>query len=194
MSRNLFFFLQNKWGIMKKLILFFLLGFSTSVYGAQIETEEILLRGVDKVTGRVSTFQGVIGETIHFGNLKIIPERCVTRSPEETPENAAFLSITERTKEGDDKSVFYGWMFSSNPAFSAMEHPIYDIWVLKCIESVSDISSSTLENKTKKTDLSAQPTSSVQEEQLLEEIAKEENPALGEEDVLDPKGNKDIMD
>ncbi len=180
---------------MKKLILFLLLVFNTTVYGAQIETKEVLLRGVDKVTGRVKTFQGVIGEAIHFGTLKIIPERCVTRSPEETPENAAFLNITERTKEGDDKSVFYGWMFSSNPAFSAMEHPIYDIWVLKCIETVSDIVPSSLENTTKKADVSEpSDNSSVQEEKLLEEIAEEENPALGEENDLDLKENTDTKE
>ncbi len=58
--------------------------------------------------------------------------RCYTRPPEETPENSAYLNIVENLNDGKKQEVFSGWMFSSNPALSAMEHPVYDVWVIGC--------------------------------------------------------------
>lgn len=97
-----------------------------------IPTKNIVLRGVDKVTGRMSTMQAAVGDAVSFGDLKIVADKCLTRPPEETPENTAYLEITEKLKDGSFKEVFNGWMFSSNPALSAMEHPVYDVWVLSC--------------------------------------------------------------
>lgn len=94
--------------------------------------DKITLRGVDKITGRVQTMDARIGDTITFGKLKINPVKCLTAPVEEAPENKAFLSIYEDKKQGTFESVFNGWMFSSNPALSAMEHPVYDVWVIKC--------------------------------------------------------------
>ena len=118
---------------MKRLIatLFILIGYP--VWAADIDCPSVLLRSVDKITGRTNTIEAQIGEPVSIGNLKIIPERCLKKPPEETPENAAFLMIEENTKDDDFTPVFNGWMFSSNPAISAMEHPIWDIWVIECI-------------------------------------------------------------
>lgn len=99
---------------------------------AFLETDKAILRGVDKITGRVRTMELPVGTLGHFGNLTVYAEKCLTRPPEETPENAAFLMITQPQGDHEHKVVFNGWMFSSNPAISAMEHPIYDIWVVSC--------------------------------------------------------------
>ncbi len=115
---------------MKKLFLFTLL-FSFHVNAADIEGSSVLLRGVDKVTGRTSTTEVVVGTPTLIGDIRITLERCLKSPPEEPPENAAFLFIEEITGERSNV-IFNGWMFSSNPALSAMEHPIYDIWVLEC--------------------------------------------------------------
>jgi len=117
---------------MKKNIFFCLLMLSCTVSGAEIATSQAVLRGVDKVTGRVSTMKAPVGTHINFGNLTIAVERCYTRPPEETPENSAFLTVTEKMPDNSEKEVFIGWMFSSNPALSAMEHPVYDVWVIGC--------------------------------------------------------------
>ena len=98
-----------------------------------ISTKTMMIRGVDKVTGHVSTVKAVVHEPLEFGSLTIMPEKCLTRPPEETPENAAFFRIFEKDSDGVQKTVFNGWMFSSNPALSAMEHARYDIWVLYCV-------------------------------------------------------------
>lgn len=125
---------------MKKILLFLCFLLPITVSAADIETEKVLLRGVDKITGRVSTMEAAVGEEISFGHLVISIEKCYTKPPEETPENSAYLVITEKLMTGKIQDVFSGWMFSSNPALSAMEHPVYDIWVLSCMnESKPDV-------------------------------------------------------
>lgn len=115
---------------MKKFLLFLFL-FSFQSQAADIEGSSVTLRGVDKVTGRTNTTEVEIGSPITVGDIRITLERCLKSPPEETPENAAFLFI-EEIKGEITNTIFNGWMFSSNPALSAMEHPIYDIWVLEC--------------------------------------------------------------
>ena len=96
-----------------------------------------ILQGLDKVTARVSKIEAPIGRTVRFGTLEIIARHCDKRPPEEPPESAAFLDIWEvRTGEAAI-GLFRGWMFASSPALSAMEHPVYDVWVLDCSGAVN---------------------------------------------------------
>ena len=117
---------------MKNLILFLMIGFALPASAADLEGSSALLRSVDKITGRTQTMEIPAGEAKRMGDLKITLHRCLKKPPEEMPENAAFLSVEEQKRSDDSKVVFNGWMFSSNPAISAMEHPIWDIWVLEC--------------------------------------------------------------
>ena len=91
-----------------------------------------ILQGLDKVTARVSTIEAPLGETVTFGTLEVIARHCDKRPPEETPESTAFLDIWEVRPLEPAKSIFRGWMFASSPALNALEHPVYDIWVLDC--------------------------------------------------------------
>ena len=91
-----------------------------------------VLRGLDKVTGRIKTFEIPVGESGQFGRTFVVVESCFTHPPEESPENSAFLYIFEKSLKGENIELFKGWMFSSDPALSSMEHPVYDIWVLSC--------------------------------------------------------------
>ena len=91
------------------------------------------VQSLDKVTARTSTFDIAVGETKSFGNLRITLRACKDNPPIEVPESAAFLEVVEAKPEAPAESVFSGWMFSSSPALSAMEHPIYDLWVLSCV-------------------------------------------------------------
>ncbi len=104
---------------------------------AQAEQFNIaILQGLDKVTARVSTFPAPIGQTVKFGTLEIITRTCDKRPPEETPESAAFLDVWEVRPGEPAASVYRGWMFASSPALAAMEHPVYDVWVLDCKSAV----------------------------------------------------------
>ncbi|TVR84618.1 MAG: DUF2155 domain-containing protein [Rhodospirillales bacterium] len=91
-----------------------------------------VLRTLDKVTARVATLEVPVGEAVVFGSLDVLVRTCHRRPPEEPPESAAFLEVEEHLPGEPPALVFRGWMFASSPAVSAMDHPVYDIWVLDC--------------------------------------------------------------
>ena len=97
-----------------------------------IEYDIAVLQGLNKFTARVSTFEAPIGATIKFGKLEITVRICDKRPPEEIPESAAFIDVWEVRTGEIPVSVYRGWMFASSPALAAMEHPVYDVWVLDC--------------------------------------------------------------
>jgi len=96
-----------------------------------------ILRGLDKVTARTRDFEAPIGEDVEFGALGITVQYCRKRPPEEPPEVFAFVQIDDRRTDGfgvetEGERIFSGWMFASNPALNALEHPVYDVWVIDC--------------------------------------------------------------
>lgn len=97
-----------------------------------LSADTTILRWLDKVTGRVSTLEARVGDTVAIGTLSIQVYTCMTRPPEETPESAAFLKIMDRQSDRSNVEVFSGWMFASSPALSAMDHAVYDVWILDC--------------------------------------------------------------
>ena len=101
------------------------------VRAEDLSLEQVVLRGLDKVTGRTSTMTVNVGEKAQFGALDVYVRVCYAHPPEETPENAAYLDIVENKQDGQLK-LLSGWMFSSSPALSAMEHPVFDVWVIRC--------------------------------------------------------------
>jgi hypothetical protein len=91
-----------------------------------------VLQTLDKVTGRVRTIDAPIDQTVRFGTLDIMARTCRKRPPEEPPESAAFLEVREIKPGETPRTLFTGWMFASSPAVSALEHPVYDVWVIDC--------------------------------------------------------------
>lgn len=91
-----------------------------------------VLQTLDKITGRVRTVEAPVEQTIRFGTLDIMARVCRKRPPEETPESAAFLEIRDIKPGETPKTLFTGWMYASSPAVSALEHPVYDVWVIDC--------------------------------------------------------------
>lgn len=115
--------------------------------------ETVILRALDKITGRSTDFEMQVGVPKVYGSLRIDLQTCFQTPPEEPPESAAFLKITSATtrqvqtmaaprdlteeelaiSEAEDANVrFSGWMFASSPGLNALEHPVYDIWVIAC--------------------------------------------------------------
>lgn len=91
-----------------------------------------VLQGLDKITARTSTFTVQVGGRNRFGQLEVGVRACRKAPPIDPPESAAFLEITEQKPGEAPKRHFSGWMFASSPALSAMEHPVYDVWVIDC--------------------------------------------------------------
>src|SRR5438067_9950243 len=90
------------------------------------------LQGLDKTTARISKFEAAVGTEVHFGTLSILIRTCQRAPPEATPESAAFLEIFDSRPGEAKEKLFGGWMFSSSPALSALEHPVYDVNLLEC--------------------------------------------------------------
>ena len=114
----------------------------SAVQLSAIKPPEVLgtwLRGLDKITARITTFEVPLGEEVSFGTLRIIVQACRKRPPEDAPEVAVFLEIDEdRPGESGRQPLFTGWMFASSPALSALEHPVYDVWVIDCSMEAED--------------------------------------------------------
>lgn len=91
-----------------------------------------VLQGLDKVTARVSTFEVPIDQPIDFGALRIRVRHCDRTPPEERPEAAAFIEIDELRPGQEQNVLFTGWMFASSPGLNAVEHAVYDVWLLDC--------------------------------------------------------------
>ena len=90
------------------------------------------LQALDKITARTTTLRLPIGTELAFGTLRITARACLKTPPTEPPESAAFLEITSEEPGKPARAEFTGWMLASSPALSALEHPVYDVWVLDC--------------------------------------------------------------
>lgn len=89
----------------------------------------VLLRGIDKVSGNVTDLEIANGEVADFERLSVELGEC--RHPADDAALDAYAFLTIRDKQSGEE-YFSGWMLASSPALNAMEHPRYDIWVLRC--------------------------------------------------------------
>ncbi len=146
MSKSL---LMSKSLMMPKLFAFFILAMLTALLlapiasAANIVGDKVVLRALDKVTATTEDYTVIVGNSLKYGSLEIKVQHCEKRPPEETPEVFAFLQITDALTDGhggerEAVKLFSGWMFASSPALSALDHPVYDIWVLDCITTKRD--------------------------------------------------------
>lgn len=102
------------------------------------ERPSVMLRALNKVTARTQTYEIPVGQQFNFGALTIAVRTCRARPPLEPADAAAFLQIVEQKKGEPMIPRFSGWMFSSSPSLSALEHPVYDVWVIGCGEKPTD--------------------------------------------------------
>lgn len=103
-----------------------------TVEGSVVPNQTAVLQGLDKITARVFRIEAPVGQVVRFGTLEIVAMSCQETPPEEPPESAAYLDITEIKPGEPPTELFQGWMFASSPAVSALEHPVYDVWVVDC--------------------------------------------------------------
>lgn len=102
----------------------------------KIENSRAVFSGLDKITGRIISFDAAIGETVQFGALRVTARVCYTRPPTEATNTDAFVQVDEVTLQGEVKRIFSGWMFAASPGLHAVEHPIYDVWLTDCASPV----------------------------------------------------------
>lgn len=162
------------------LSLLFVFGFVSNVAAKQIDTNIGVIQAMDKITGRVSTIEIPVGGEVEFGDFKISLKSCKTTPPEEAPENFAFVNIIEKLKDDKTAEVFNGWMISSSPALHEVQHPVYDVWLIKCIngdlskfEKKDDKKEVSDQVEVKKEDIKTEEVKPVQENKKEEKVKTE---------------------
>ena len=98
----------------------------------KIKHPTAVFAGLDKITGRIITFDVAIDETVQFGTIQITPRVCYTRPPTEAPQTTSFVEVDEIGAQSEMKRIFSGWMFAASPGLHAIEHPVYDAWLTDC--------------------------------------------------------------
>jgi hypothetical protein len=110
----------------------FVAGTSGAALADRIVNPTAVFSGLDKITGRIISFEVAINETVQFGALQMTPRVCFTRPPTESPNTTSFVEVDEVTLENSYRRIFSGWMFASSPGLHGVEHPVYDMWLVDC--------------------------------------------------------------
>jgi hypothetical protein len=108
------------------------LGAAGSASADKIKHPTAVFAGLDKITGRIISFEAAIDETVQFGSLQITPRVCYTRPPTEPPRTDVFAEVDEVNESKHTHRIFTGWMFADSPGMHGIEHPVYDIWLTDC--------------------------------------------------------------
>ena len=171
--------------------------FGLQANAAQIERNTAQMQAMDKITGRVSVVEVPVNGEVKFGSFSIVVRACKATPPEETPENYAFVDVADSSFGKMQFNIFKGWMMSSSPALNAVEHPIYDVWLLKCIDTKVDQSKLLSEEQLKERDALPRLADIKQEsgEQVSEPMPAEEEKTTDavKENVLE-EGEAKVLD
>ena len=103
-----------------------------AAHAEKIENPVAVFSGLDKITGRIISFDVYIGETVQFGALQVTPRVCYTRPQTESPLTTGFVQVDEITLNNEVRRIFSGWMYAASPGLHAVEHAVYDIWLTDC--------------------------------------------------------------
>jgi hypothetical protein len=135
---NLSFLFQNKARLLAAGLM--AVGLCAPAHAAddKISNPIAVFSGLDKITGRITSFDVYINETVQFGALQLTPRVCYTRPDTETPKTDTFVEVDEITLDRKIRKIFSGWMFADSPGLNAVEHPVYDVWLKGCKQS-SDV-------------------------------------------------------
>ena len=109
-----------------------LMGLAAPAMAQPVANPVATFAGLDKITGRITRFDVYIDETVLFGALEITPRACYNRPAPETQRASAFLEVDQRSLTGVSRRIFTGWMFADSPALNAVDHAIYDVWLIEC--------------------------------------------------------------
>ena len=104
----------------------------------KVKNPVAVFSGLDKITGRTTSFDVYIDETVQFGALQVTPKVCFSRDETEAQKISGFVEVDEITLDRKIRRIFTGWMFAASPGLNAVDHPVYDVWLTGCKQS-SDV-------------------------------------------------------
>ena len=119
------------------LIYFFLSSLSSLIFASEkienVDGKFIEIKILDKVSSKSNLVKLKIGEEKKFKNLLIKSLKCKNSEFDDNPEITAYIQVQDLTnKDNDEVFIFNGWTFSSSPTINPFDHPVYDIWLIKC--------------------------------------------------------------
>ena len=95
--------------------------------------KKIDIRILDKLSSKNKLLQLNIGENFSYKNLEIKVLKCKNSKFDDNPEITTYLQVKDnKNSNNDEVFVFNGWTFSSSPSIQVFDHPVYDLWILKC--------------------------------------------------------------
>ncbi len=114
------------------LILFLIISFDT--YSSDnLEGGFTDIKILDKISSKNTLIKLKNGEDTIYKDLLIKSMKCKNSEFDDNPEITAYIQVSDLTsKDKDDVFVFNGWMFSSSPSIAPFDHPVYDIWLVRC--------------------------------------------------------------
>lgn len=118
--------------LMAFVLAIFAVGSFSYAHAEKIKNRVAVFSGIDKITGRIISFDVYVNETVQFGALQVTPKVCFSRPATETPKTTGFMEVDEITLDKNIRRIFTGWMFADSPGLNAIEHPVYDIWLTDC--------------------------------------------------------------
>ena len=113
-------------------ILFFL--FTTISHSkSQLEGSFTEIKILDKISSKNTSLKLQNGQLLKFKDLSIQSLKCKNSEFDDNPEITAYIQVRDLSNQNNDEVfVFNGWMFSSSPSITPFDHPIYDVWLVKC--------------------------------------------------------------
>ena len=115
------------------LLIFFFLFTSISHSKSQLEGSFTEIKILDKISSKNTSLKLKNGELLKFKDLSIQSLKCKNSEFDDSPEITAYIQVRDLSNQNNDEVfVFNGWMFSSSPSITPFDHPIYDVWLIKC--------------------------------------------------------------
>jgi hypothetical protein len=110
-----------------------------AAHAQRIENQMAVFATLDKVTARISKLEVPLNQTVTFGSLNVTARVCNSRPPDEQPKTTSFVEVEETMLDGQKKRLFSGWMIAESPGLSAVEHPVFDVWLTDCAQPVKPV-------------------------------------------------------
>ena len=115
------------------LLIFFFLFTSISLSNSQLEGSFTEIKILDKISSKNTSLKLKNGQLLKFKDLSIQSLKCKNSEFDDNPEITAYIQVRDLSNQNNDEVfVFNGWMFSSSPSITPFDHPIYDVWLVKC--------------------------------------------------------------
>ena len=124
---------KNKLNFCIYIFLFYFFFISVSLSKDNTEGNFTDLKILDKISSKNTLVKLKNGELIKFKDLSIKSLKCKNSELDDNPEITAYIQVKDLTDNNNNEVfVFNGWMFSSSPSIPPFDHPVYDVWLIKC--------------------------------------------------------------